>query len=117
MVDQMNELETQSDIEQLDPEAVEISDRREFLRSLGKWSTAAIAAIVLIESSPSNETSGGVNRPGSWANRRDARLNRPTNRIAPPASSAVDGALIDRGGGGWLNSRGGGGGWVNRRRW
>ena len=43
-------------------------DRREFLRSLGKWSTAAIAAIV-IESSPSNAESGWVNRRRSWADK------------------------------------------------
>jgi len=96
MADRVNEPETQPDIEHLDPEAVEISDRREFLRSLGKWSTAAIAAIVLTESSQSN--SGN-------------------NKIEPPASSIGDGGWKDQGGGGWLNSRGGGGGWVNRRGW
>ena len=92
MADKVNEPD-----EQLDPEARELSDRRDFLRSLGKWSTAAIAAILLIESTPSGEASGWVNSRGSWANSRAGR--------------------IDQGGGGWLNSRGGGGSWVNRRGW
>jgi hypothetical protein len=57
---QVNELEER----QIDPETKELSDRRDFLRSLGKWSTAAIAAILLTESSPSGQASGWVNRRG-----------------------------------------------------
>lgn len=75
----------------------EVSDRREFLRSLGKWSTAAIAAILLSESMPSSEAAGwvnrrglGVNGAGGWANRSGSWAN---------------------GGGGWLNS---GANWINR---
>jgi hypothetical protein len=62
-----------------DSETKERSDRRDFLRSLGKWSTAAIAAILLTESTPSNEAS-------AWPNYR---------------------ALLDvrRGGGGRVNRR------------
>ena len=60
MDDQVNEPE----VPQEDPEARELSDRRDFLRSLGKWSTAAIAAILLSESTPSDQASG------SWVNRR-----------------------------------------------
>ncbi|HEX6044268.1 MAG TPA: hypothetical protein VFZ22_07250 [Pyrinomonadaceae bacterium] len=48
-----------------DSETKERSDRRDFLRSLGKWSTAAIAAILLTESTPSNEASAWPNRRGS----------------------------------------------------
>jgi hypothetical protein len=50
--------------EQEDAEAKELSDRRDFLRSLGKWSTAAIAAILLTESTPSSQASSWVNRRG-----------------------------------------------------
>ncbi|EDY16218.1 hypothetical protein CfE428DRAFT_6219 [Chthoniobacter flavus Ellin428] len=60
-------------------------DRRLFLQSLGKWSGAAIAAVVAtgwLASGPSAQA-------GSWVNRRG-------------------------GGGGWVNRGGGGGGWVNR---
>ena len=74
------------------PETSEVSDRREFLRSLGKWSAAAIAAILLAESVTTKEASGWVNRRGSW---------------------------INGGGGGWINRGGswinGGGSWINRR--
>ena len=38
-------------IQQEDVETKELSERRDFLRSLGKWSTAAIATILVTESS------------------------------------------------------------------
>ena len=60
MDDQVNEPE----IQQEDPETKELSDRRDFLRNLGKWSTAAIAAILLSESTPSGQVSGWVNKRG-----------------------------------------------------
>ena len=84
MDDQVNEPE----IQQEDLEVKELSDRRDFLRSLGKWSTAAITAILVSESTPSARASG-------WANTR--------------GSSVIEGA------GGLLNSRGGRGSRVNRR--
>jgi hypothetical protein len=72
MDNQVNEPAVQQD----DPETKEIKEasaRRDFLRSLGKWSTAAIAAILLSESTPSGQASGWVNRrgsrgSGSWMN-------------------------------------------------
>jgi hypothetical protein len=69
----------------------ELVGRRLFLQSMGKWSGAAIAAVVF---------------GGTWL-------------ASPPEAEA--GAWINRrggyGGGGWINGRGGGGGgaWVNRR--
>jgi hypothetical protein len=129
MADEANEPEN----EQLDPEERELSDRRDFLRSLGKWSTAAIAAILLTESSPSGEASGLVNSRGSWVNRGGggwvnrggsqandggSSLNSGSNGINRGGSWINNGGGgINRGGGGWLNSRGGGGSWVNRRGW
>ncbi|HEY5704945.1 MAG TPA: hypothetical protein VIS96_05160 [Terrimicrobiaceae bacterium] len=83
-------------------ENVDSLDRRLFLRSIGKWSGAAIVAAVAgaawVASSP--EATAGV-----WVNRRGAIRG---------------GGWINGGGwvnraGGWLNGRGGGGGWVNRR--
>jgi hypothetical protein len=135
MGDRVNEPDTQPDDEQLNAETrelSELSDRRDFLRSLGKWSTAAIAAILVIESSPANEPSGWVNRrasgvngpgaggwanrSGSWANGGDTGLNSGTNSINRGGSGLNGGGdWTNRGGGGWLNSRGGGGSWVNRR--
>lgn len=73
MDDRVNQPDDQPDNEQLlnaeARELSELSDRREFLRGLGKWSTAAIAAIVVIESSPSSQPSGWVNRRGSWVDK------------------------------------------------
>jgi hypothetical protein len=60
MDDQVNEPEIQEE----DPETQELTDRRDFLRSLGKWSTAAIATILVTESSPSAKASAWVNRRG-----------------------------------------------------
>ena len=63
--------------------------RRLFLQSMGKWSGAAIAAVVF---------------GGAWL-------------AAPPDAEA--GAWVNRrgygGGGGWINGRGYGGGWINGR--
>jgi hypothetical protein len=100
MDDEAHESEMQAE----DPE---VSDRREFLRSLGKWSAAAIAAILFSESMPANDVAGWMNRRGSWING------------AGRGGTWINGGgdWINRGGGGWLNSRGGGGGWVNRRSW
>jgi hypothetical protein len=67
---------------------VELLRRRDFLKSLKKWSQAVIGGVVL----------GGVLAPGEaradWINRRGGAS-----------------------GGGWINGGGGGGGgtWVNRR--
>ena len=78
----------------------ELPDRRLFLRSLGKWSGAAIAAAVVegawVASTPEAHA-GWINRRGGyggggWVNARRGY-----------------------GGGGWINGGGGGGAWVNRR--
>ena len=95
MTDETNERDQQAAD---DPEARELSDRREFLRGLGKWSSAAIAAILLTEASSSDQVAGSLNGRGSSVNDDNDDW-------------------INRGGGGWLNSRGGGGSWVNRRGW
>lgn len=86
------------------------TDRRGFLRSLGKWSAAAIAAVLLGESVAPADASGWVNRRGSW-------VNGGGGGWANRGGSWINGGggWINRGGGGWLNSRGGGGAWVNRR--
>lgn len=93
-------------------EEPELSSRRKFLRSLGKWSAAAIAAVLLQESVPSVEASQWVNRRGSWVNGGGgAWANRGGSWLNGGA------AWVNRGGGGggWINNRGGGGSWVNRR--
>ena len=87
-------------------------DRRLFLRSLGKWSGAAVVAAVggtfWLASSPRATAGGWINRRGvvrggGWIN-GGGWVNR--------AGGWINGG---GGGGGWINRRGGGGGgWVNR---
>ena len=78
----------------------ELPDRRLFLRSLGKWSGAAIAAVVVggawVAFSPEANA-------GAWVNRRGGYGGGWIN------------ARRGYGGGGWINGGGGGGGWINRR--
>ena len=83
-------------------ESSESLNRRLFLRSIGKWSGAAIVAAVAGGAwlASSREANAGV-----WVNRRGV---------------VRGGGWINRGGwvnraGGWINRGGGGGGWVNRR--
>jgi hypothetical protein len=82
-------MNSESSIENTATPESELLDRRLFLRSIGKWSGAAIVAAVgggvWISSCPEA-------RAGGWVNRRGAVR-----------------------GGGWINGGGGGGGWVNRR--
>jgi hypothetical protein len=79
-------------------------DRRVFLRSLGKWSGAAIIAAV----SAGSLTLAPRAEAGRWINRRGGGGGGWVNR-------GGGGAWANRGGGGgWVNRYGGGGGWVNR---
>jgi hypothetical protein len=90
-------------------EAKELLDRRLFLQSMGKWSGAAIAAVVFggacLAFTPEADAGAWVNRRGGggggWINGR----------------GGGGGGWINGGGGGWVNRRGygGGGAWVNRR--
>ena len=83
-------------------EGRELVARRSFLKSLGKWSGAAIAAVLgtrWLALPPEADAGAWVNRRGGygggggWINGRGGG-----------------------GGGGWINGRGsGGGGWINRR--
>jgi hypothetical protein len=87
----------------------ELSRRRLFLQTTGKWSGAAIVAAVFgavwLAISPEAKA-GWINRRGyggggGWINGR---------------GGWGGGGWINRGGGGggWINRRGGGGGWINR---
>ena len=73
--------------------------RRLFLQSMGKWSSAAIAAVVFAGAWLAFPSEANA---GAWVNRR----------------GGSGGGWINRrgyGGGGWINGGGGGGGWINRR--
>ena len=86
-------------------ESEEIHGRRQFLKSLGKWSGAAILAAVggaWLSFTPKVHA-GWLNRRGvrgGWINGGGGWINR---------------AGWINGGGGWINRAGGGGGWINRR--
>jgi hypothetical protein len=86
--------------------------RRNFLRSLGKWSAAVIGAVLLGGAAPRSSASAWVNTRGSWVNGGGGGW---ANRGGSWANGG--GGWINRGGGGgagWING-GGGGGWINRR--
>jgi hypothetical protein len=98
--------------EKVQVESDESVNRRLFLRSLGKWSGAAVIAAVAggvwIASSPKASAGWinrrGVVRGGGWIN-GGGWVNR--------AGGWINGR--GGGGGGWINRRiGGGGGWINR---
>ena len=96
----------QDDEQQSNPfeESVE-QERRDFLRSLGKWSQAVIGGVLLGGAAASNpaQADSWVNRPGGgWYNRGGGWYNRPGgswyNR---------HGGWVNRHGGGWYNRHGG----------
>ena len=107
-------------IDEYEPQADEITEReneqqlmnrRNFLRSLGKWSLAVIGCVTLgTDASAGPKQTAWVNRRGggggggAWANR------------AGGGGAWVNGGggWINRGGS-WVNGGGGGGSWVNRR--
>ena len=80
------------------------ADRREFLLSLGKWSTVVIAAVVGGALLHSTAEGGWLNSRGRWTHSGGGWIN---------AGGGGTG-WINGGGGGWINRRGGGG-WLNAR--
>ena len=93
----------------------EVMRRRLFLRSMGKWSGAAIAAVIggaWLASAPDAKAGSWVNRRGGggWINGRGGG-----GWINGGGWVNRGGGWINGGGGGWINRWGGGGGaWVNR---
>jgi hypothetical protein len=95
--------------------------RRQFLQGLGKWSAAAITAVLggkCLVNPPDTKAGAWVNRRGgggggAWVNRRGGYGGGGwVNRYG-----GGGGGWINRwggGGGGWVNRGGGGGGWINR---
>jgi hypothetical protein len=82
----------------------EVTGRRLFLQSLGKWSGAAIVAAVAgawLGNAPQA-------RAGAWVNRRGVGGGGWVNRVGG------GGGWVNGGGGGWINRRVGGAGWINR---
>ena len=79
------------------------NNRRDFLKSLGKWSTIIIGGIALGGVVAPEESAGWLNGGGGWVNARGGGGGGWVNRSGG-------------GGGGWVNRSGGSGGsWINRR--
>ena len=113
-------------------EESELLRRRDFLRSLMKWSSAVIGAVVLgTVEAPTDALAGWVNRRGSWVNGAGGGgwVNRGASWVNGGGSWINSGTnwnqprwqldqwwwwLGQSRRRCWLNSRGGGG-WINRR--
>ena len=93
-------------------EDVESLCRRDFLKSLKKWSQAVIGGVVLGALIPGSRAEAG------WVNSRGSWVNGGGGGWANHGGSWVNGGggWINRGGS-WVNGGGGGGSWVNRRGW
>lgn len=93
----------------------EIQERRVFLKSIGKWSGAAIMAALVgsvVGTAPEAQAASWINRGGGWINRRGGWINGGGGGWI----NRSGGGWINRSGGGWVNRRSGGGGsWINRR--
>lgn len=99
-----------------------IQERRVFLKSIGKWSGAAIMAAVagsFVGTAPETHAASWINRGGGWINRRGGWVNRSGGGWINRGGRWVNrggGGWINRGGGSWVNRRSGSGGsWINRR--
>ncbi len=94
--------------DELDVKKEEMTSRRRFLLSLGKWSLAVIGGALL--SGATSEADREAHAAGAWANRGGGG-GAWANRAGP------GGAWANRAGGGggaWVNGGGGGGAWANR---
>ena len=94
-------------------EEAELLRRRDYLKSLKKWSQAVIGGVVLGALLPGSKAEAG------WVNSRGGWVNGGGGGWANRGGSWVNGGggWINRGGS-WVNGHGGGGGsWVNRRGW
>ena len=101
--------------EQDEPER---KSRRDFLRSLGRWSAIIIGGAALGGMMGPPDAAGWVNGRGGWVNARGggggaAWVNRGGGGAGWVNRSGGGGSAgwINRGGGGWVNARGS---WVNR---
>jgi len=85
----------------------EQKSRRDFLRSLGRWSAIIIGGAALGGMMGPSDAAGWVNGGGGWVNARGG------------GGGGGSAGWVNRAGGGgagWVNkSGGGGGGWVNAR--
>jgi hypothetical protein len=101
--------------EEIAPEgadAPELRTRREFLRSLGRWSSIIIGGVALGGLIAPPEAGAWVNGGGgAWVNGRGGYGGGSWVNRSGGGAGWVNRA---GGGGAWVNNRGGGGAWVNR---
>ncbi len=93
--------------------SAELTTRRDFLRSLGKWSAVIIGSVTgaTLIAPPA---AGWVNGGGGWINGRGGGGGGSWVNRNVGGGSWVNrsGGWVNGGGGSWINSRGG---WINRR--
>ncbi len=88
----------------------EQKSRRDFLRSLGRWSAIIIGGVALGGMMGPPDAAGWVNGGGGWVNARGGGGGAGwVNRSGGGSAGWVN--KSGGGGGGWVNSRGS---WVNR---
>lgn len=105
-------------LEQQAPEPAEqdLKTRRDFLKSLGRWSSIIIGAAALGGLMPPENAAGWVNGSVGWVNARGGWINGGRAWINGGGGGGA--AWVNRSGGGgagWVNRGGGGASWVNRR--
>ncbi len=105
--------EKKPELEASEPTEQDLKTRRDFLKSLGRWSAIVIGAAALGGMMPAEEAAGWVNGSVGWVNARGGWINGGRAWINGGGGGA---AWVNRSGGsaGWVN-RSGGGAWVNRR--
>ena len=93
----------------------EQKSRRDFLRSLGRWSAIIIGGAALGGMMGPPDAAGWVNGRAGWVNARGGGGGSAAwvNRSGGGGAGWVNrsGGWINGGGGGWVNARGS---WVNR---
>jgi hypothetical protein len=109
---------TKPEEESAQPDEKSLKNRRDFLKSLGRWSAIIIGAAALggTMETPDADAAGWVNGRGGWVNARGGYGGGSwVNRVGGGGAwvnGGGGGSWVNRGGG-WIN--GGGGGWINRR--
>lgn len=96
-------------------DAQDLRTRRDFLRSLGRWSAIIIGGATLAGMMAPPDAAGWVNGHAGWVNGRGgggaAWVNRAGGGGAAWVNRAGGAGWVNRGGGSWVNGRGG---WINR---
>jgi hypothetical protein len=94
-----------------------LKTRRDFLRSLGRWSAiiiggAALGGMIAHPEDAAGWVNGRGGGGGAWVNGRGGGGGAWVNKAGGGGGAWVNGGgWVNRAGGAWINSRGG---WINR---